>query len=187
MLLVESFLLALALCVDSLVVSATSAFKSKMSYRRGLLMAATFGFFQALFPLLGALLGEACQAFVSSVDHWIAFGLLLLVGGKMLWDAFHEEDDDKQLDVTRFATMCLLGVATSIDAFVVGIGLGLKSDLWEILITVIVIGIVTVMVSLIGLVLGKRNIPVPERMATAIAGVVLIGLGTYTLIEHTLM
>lgn len=187
MLLVESFLLALALCVDSLVVSATSAFKSKMSYRRGLLMAATFGFFQALFPLLGALLGEACQAFVASVDHWIAFGLLLLVGGKMLWDAFQEEDDDKQLDVTRFATMCLLGVATSIDAFVVGLGLGLKNDLWEILVTVIVIGIVTVMVSLIGLVLGKRNIPVPERMATAIAGVVLIGLGTYTLIEHTLM
>lgn len=184
---VKAFLLALALCVDSLVVSTTSAFRSKMSYRRGCLMALTFGFFQGFFPLLGALLGEACQAFVSSVDHWIAFGLLLIVGGKMIWDAFHDDDDAKPLDVTKFSTMCLLGIATSIDAFVVGIGLGLKSTLSDILVNVLIIGVVTVLVSLIGLFLGKRNIPVPEKAATILAGLVLIGLGTYTFLEHTLL
>lgn len=186
MLILQSFLLALALCVDSLVVSTTSAFKSKMSYRRGLLMAITFGFFQGFFPLLGALLGEAFQSFVDSIDHWIAFGLLLLVGGRMIWDAFHNEDDDKQMDVTKFGTMCLLGIATSIDAFVVGIGLGLNKAMAEVWLNVIVIGVVTFLVSMVGLYLGKRNIPVPEKAATIIAGLVLIGLGTYTLLEHTL-
>lgn len=186
MLILQSFLLALALCVDSLVVSTTSAFKSKMPYRRGLLMAITFGFFQGFFPLLGALLGEAFQSFVDSIDHWIAFGLLLLVGGRMIWDAFHNEDDDKQMDVTKFGTMCLLGIATSIDAFVVGIGLGLNKAMAEVWLNVIVIGVVTFLVSMVGLYLGKRNIPVPEKTATIIAGVVLIGLGTYTLLEHTL-
>lgn len=184
MLIVESFLLALALCVDSLVVSTTSAFKSKMPYRRGLLMALIFGFFQGLFPLLGALLGGAFKDFVASVDHWIAFGLLLVVGGKMIWDAFHDGDEANSLDVTKVSTMCLLGIATSIDAFVVGIGFGLKSTLSQTLFTVLVIGVVTVLVSIIGLFLGKRNIPIPEKTATIIAGLVLIGLGTYTLLEH---
>lgn len=149
-------------------------------------MAITFGFFQGFFPLLGALLGEAFQSFVDSIDHWIAFGLLLLVGGRMIWDAFHNEDDDKQMDVTKFGTMCLLGIATSIDAFVVGIGLGLNKEMAEVWLNVIVIGVVTFLVSMVGLYLGKRNIPVPEKIATIIAGVVLIGLGTYTLLEHTL-
>lgn len=186
MLIIQSLLLALALCVDSLVVSTTSAFKSKMPYRRGLLMAVTFGVFQGGFPLMGALLGSAFQSFVESIDHWIAFGLLLMVGGRMIWDAFHEEEDKKQLDVTRFGTMCLLGIATSIDAFVVGIGLGLDKTMAEIWLNVIVIGVVTMLVSLVGLYLGKRNIPIPEKTATIIAGIVLIGLGTYTLLEHTL-
>ena len=185
--LLESIILALALCVDSLVVSTTSAFKSKMSYRTGILMALVFGVFQGLFPLLGALLGVAFQDFVSAIDHWVAFGLLLIVGGKMIWDAFHDESDDKALDVTKFGTMCLLGVATSIDAFVVGIGFGLNSTLAEILVTVLIIFIVTFLVSVVGLFLGRRNVPIPERTATIIAGVVLIGLGLYTLLDHLVL
>ncbi len=183
----ESFLIALALCVDSLVVSTTSAFKSKMALRRGLLMAVVFGFFQGIFPLLGALLGEAFKAYVEAVDHWIAFFLLFFVGGRMVWEAFHPNDEDKQLDVTRFGVLCLLGIATSIDAFVVGIGFGLNNTLGDIIFTVIIIGVVTFIVSLIGWFLGNRNIPVPEKAANVIAGLTLIGLGTYTLIEHTLL
>ncbi|MBO4600136.1 MAG: manganese efflux pump [Bacteroidales bacterium] len=185
--LIESFGLALALCVDSLVVSTTSAFKSKMPFRTGLLMALVFAVFQGLFPLLGALLGEACKAFVSAVDHWIAFGLLLLVGGKMIWDAFHEENADESLDVTKFGTMCFLGVATSIDAFVVGIGFGLSSTLAQTLVTVLIIFLVTFIVSVIGVILGRRSIPVPDKAATIVAGLVLIALGTYTLLEHILL
>lgn len=187
MTLIESFLLALALCVDSLVVSTTSAFRSKMAWGKGLLMAVVFGICQGLFPLLGALLGEKCKELVSSVDHWVAFGLLLAVGGKMIWDAFGEEEEERQLDVTSLGTMVLLGIATSIDAFVVGIGFGLSSTLGEIVMTVVVIGVVTFVVSMVGVFLGKRNIPLPEKWATVAAGVVLIGLGTYTLLEHTVL
>lgn len=186
MTLIESFLLALALCVDSLVVSTTSAFKSKMSWGKGIQMAIVFGLCQGLFPLLGALLGGAFKELISAVDHWVAFGLLLLVGGKMIWDAFHDDEDDKPLDVTRLATMILLGIATSIDAFVVGIGFGLSSTLPQILLTVLIIALVTYLVSMIGVFLGKRDTPVPEKWATLAAGLVLIGLGTYTLLEHLL-
>lgn len=184
--LLESFLIALALSVDSLVVSTTSAFKSKMPYRKGLLMAVVFAVFQGGFPLLGALLGGAFKDFVDGFDHWIAFGLLLLVGGKMIWDTLKGDDADKPLDVTRLGVMCLLGVATSIDAFVVGVGFGLNSTIPQILVTVLVITLVTFLVSLVGLFLGKRNIPVPEKAASIMAGVVLIGLGVYTLCEHLL-
>ena len=184
--LLESFLIALALSVDSLVVSTTSAFKSKMPYRKGLLMALVFAVFQGGFPLLGALLGGAFDDLVDEFDHWIAFGLLFLVGGKMIWDAMNGDDADKPLDVTRFGVMCLLGIATSIDAFVVGVGLGLNSTIPQILVTVLIITLVTFLLSLVGLFLGKRNIPVPEKAASIMAGVVLIGLGVYTLCEHLL-
>ena len=181
---VEILLLAVALCVDSFVVSAASALKSKMSFRHGLLMAVIFGFFQGLFPLLGALLGYAFSGLIEAVDHWIAFGLLLIVGGKMIIDALFNVQKEKQLDVSRVGVLCLLGIATSIDAFVVGIGLGLDSTLFQILVAVLVIGLVTVLFSLLGLFLGKRDIPIPERIASVLAGLVLIGLGAYTLFEH---
>ena len=197
MFLIESFLLALALCVDSLVVSTTSAFKSKMSYRRGLLMAVVFAFFQGLFPLLGALLGTAFKDVVSALDHWIAFGLLLAVGGKMIWDGIaHDPSLEKQSDINSPSLSrrggrllwqyFLLGIATSIDAFAVGIGLGLDNPVVTVLWVVALIGVVTFMVSQVGVFFGKRNIPVPERAANIIAGVVLVGLGVKILLEHLL-
>lgn len=186
MYLIESLLLALSLCVDSLVVSATSAFKTKLSYRRGLLLAFTFGVFQAGFPLIGALVGNVCERFISSVDHWVAFGLLLLVGGNMIIDALKGEEEEKTLDLSRFWVICTLAVATSIDAFVVGIGFGLDSTIGESVGTCVIIGVVTFIVALVGVYLGKRNVPIPEKWATIIAGLVLIGLGAKTLMEHLL-
>lgn len=184
MILIEALLLALALCVDSLVVSTASSFRSKMTFRHGLLMASIFALFQGGFPLMGALLGVAFKSLIASIDHWVAFGLLLFVGGKMLLDAIIDTPDEKQLDVSRIGVLCLLGIATSIDAFVVGIGLGLDNSLPAILLTVIIIAIVTFLVSLLGVFLGRRDINIPQRTTGILAGLVLIGLGTYTLIEH---
>lgn len=181
---IESILLALALCVDSLVVSTTSSFRSKMTVRRGMLMALIFAIFQGGFPFLGALLGIAFKGPFEAIDHWIAFFLLLFVGGKMIIDVLRDKPEEKQMDLSRIRVLCLLGVATSIDAFVVGIGLGLDNTLASIIATVLIIGVVTFIVSLIGWFLGSRNIPVPGRLATILAGLVLIGLGTYTLFEH---
>lgn len=185
----EALLLALALCVDSLVVSTTTAFKSKIGWRQGLLMALIFGLCQGGFPLLGALIGDVARSFIEAVDHWVAFGLLAFVGGKMLIEGIKGNGDDdgksahSQLTI---GTFFLLGVATSIDAFAVGIGLGLQEPMGRVLWIVSVIGIVTIVVSLLGVYLGKRNIPVPERTANIIAGVVLVGLGVKILLEHLL-
>lgn len=185
---VEAIILALALCVDSLVVSTTTAFRSKMSYRRGIAMALIFGICQGGFPLMGALVGDIARSFIEAVDHWVAFGLLAIVGGKMIIEGVKNAEEDgvskyKRLNV---ATFFLLGVATSIDAFAVGIGLGLDNPIATVLWVVAIIGVVTFLVSILGVFLGKRNIPVPERTANIIAGVVLIGLGLKILLEHLL-
>ena len=186
MTIVEAILLSLSLCVDSLVVSTTTAFHSKISFRRGALMAAVFGLCQGAFPLAGALIGDVARAFIEAVDHWVAFGLLLMVGGKMILDAIRnrEEPENRKRPVVDVGTMFLLGVATSIDAFAVGIGMGLEHTMGDGLWTVAMIGGVTFAVSLLGVHLGRHNIPVPERTATILAGVVLIGLGTRILLEH---
>ena len=185
---VEALLLALALCVDSLVVSTTTAFRSKISYRQGLLMALVFGFCQGGFPLLGALIGDVARSFIEAVDHWVAFGLLLFVGGKMIIEAIRNKPDSPDNINYQFSILnyFLLGVATSIDAFAVGIGLGLDNPISNVLWVVGLIAAVTILVSMIGVYLGKRNIPVPERTATLIAGLVLIGLGVKILLEHLL-
>ena len=184
----EALLLALALCVDSLVVSTATAFRSKMTYRRGLLMALIFGLCQGVFPLAGALIGDVARSFIEAVDHWIAFGLLLFVGGRMIVEAIRNKPDDTKNLNSQFSILnfFLLGVATSIDAFAVGIGLGLDNPLAAVLWIVAIIGVVTFVVSMVGVYLGKRNIPVPERTANIIAGIVLIGLGMKILLDHLL-
>ena len=181
---VEALLLALALCVDSLVVSTTTAFKEKMPFRRGLLMAVIFGIFQGGFPLSGALIADVARTFIEAVDHWVAFGLLALVGGKMIVEGIRGKEETVSQRTLTVGTMFLLGTATSIDAFAVGIGLGLDNPMSAVLWIVAMIAAVTLFVSLVGVYLGKRNIPIPERTANIIAGVVLIGLGVKILLEH---
>ena len=185
---VEAFVLALALCVDSLVVSTTTAFRSKMSWRQGALMAIVFGFCQGAFPLAGALIGDVARSFIEAVDHWVAFALLAFVGGKMIVESIgkKENPDVSTYQRINLSTFFLLGVATSIDAFAVGIGLGLDNPISTVLWVVTIIAAVTIVVSMVGVYLGKCNIPVPERTANIIAGIVLIGLGVKILLEHLL-
>ncbi len=183
---IEALILALALCVDTLVVSATTAFRSKMAYKRGLLMALILGFCQFAFPLAGAVIGDVARSFIEAVDHWVAFGLLAIVGGKMVVEGFRNEEEAESTKYSNLSVgmFFLLGVATSIDGLAVGIGLGLDNALKTVLWVVAIIGVVTFLVSMLGIYLGKRNIPVPERTANIIAGMVLIGLGAKILIEH---
>lgn len=187
----EAIVLSLALCVDSLVVSTTTAFRSKMSYRQGLLMALILGLCQGVFPLAGALIGDVARSFIEAVDHWVAFGLLALVGGKMIVESLKAKGEtaDAHLSpsTSNLVTYFLLGVATSIDALAVGIGLGLDNPMSTVLWVVALIGAVTFVVSMVGVVFGKRNIPIPERTANIIAGIVLIALGLKILVEHLMM
>lgn len=181
---VQYLLFALALCVDSFAVSTTCSLKTKISWHKGLLLAATFALFQGGFPLIGAMVGVATKHYVQAVDHWIAFGLLLLVGGKMIWDAFHDEEPDKALDLSRYWVICTLAIATSIDAFVVGISLSFDLDTPQIILQCIIIALATFLISLLGVLLGRQQIHISDRGITIIGGIVLIGLGTKILIEH---
>jgi len=203
MTIVESFLLAIALCADTLAVSTAGGLKYRMSWQRWLILALVLGGFQGLFPLMGALLGSACDQFIEAVDHWIAFALLLLIGSKMVFDALSKHknkdgnlhltspDNDANSDKTevqdmrlKVGTMCLLGIATSIDAFAVGVGFGLDCSVVECFITCAIIALVTFLVALLGITLGKAGHNIPERWTGIIAGLVLIGIGAKILIEH---
>lgn len=178
----ETLLLALALCVDSFTVSTACAFRNRMSIRSGITMAVVFAVFQGGFPFLGALLGVAFRAFVSSIDHWVAFALLLFVGCKMIVDALRNTSDDCQIKDLNFGIMCLLGIATSIDAFAVGVTLGLENSIPQVLFITLIIAAVTFLVSILGVVLGRHKIPIPERTASIVAGMVLIVLGIISLV-----
>ena len=185
MTILESFLLALALCVDTLAVSTACGLKYRLARRRWLLFSIILAVAQGLFPLMGAVIGSVCERFIEAVDHWIAFALLLAIGVKMIVDALRKRNDqDLNISTLNLGTMCLLGIATSIDAFAVGIGFGLSSTLTESVITCGIITVVTFVVSVLGVALGQTGRHIPERWSGLVAGLVLIGIGTKILVEH---
>lgn len=185
MTILESILLALALCVDTLAVSTACGLKYTMRARRWVLLSLTLGISQGLFPLAGAILGSACEQFIEAIDHWIAFVLLLAIGVKMVVDAVRKKSDtDIKSNTLNFGAMCLLGVATSIDAFAVGIGFGLNSTLMEIIVTCSIIAVVTFAVSCAGVLLGRGGRTISTLWTGILAGLVLIGIGTKILVEH---
>ncbi|MBO4588438.1 MAG: manganese efflux pump [Bacteroidales bacterium] len=185
MTILESFLLALALCVDTLAVSTACGLKYKLSRWRWVLLSLTLAVAQGLFPLSGALIGSVCEQFIRAIDHWVAFALLLAIGVKMIADAFRKKDDsDLKANTLNFGAMCLLGVATSIDAFAVGIGFGLNCTILQSVVTCGIITLVTFIVSVVGTTLGRAGRQIPERWASVIAGLVLIGIGVKILVEH---
>lgn len=184
MTILESLLLAFALCADTLAVSTASGLRYSMPKMRWLLLAFVMAFFQGLFPLMGALLGAACEQFITSVDHWIAFFLLLAVGGKMIIDAFRPHKESSPVDIASLGTMCLMGIATSIDAFAVGIGFGLSCSISQSLITCGIIAMVTFLVAVCGIFIGLKGQSVSGRWSSVLAGIVLISIGVKILLQH---
>lgn len=156
----------------------------RINYRHALVIAFFFGGFQAGMPLLGWLLGRQFERYITAIDHWVAFVLLAFIGGKMLWDAFHKEDNiwtdfDDSLDIKE---LTLLAVATSIDALAVGITLAFLQV--TILPSVTLIGVTTFILSLSGVVLGNRFGTRYESKAEIAGGLVLIFIGAKILFEH---
>ncbi len=179
---IEQILIALSLCVDSFVVSSSCTLRNKITYRRGVLLALIFALFQGGFPFLGSCLGVAFVGLVDSVSHYVSFALLFLVGVNMIVESFKDGDDCGCREL-KFWTICLLGMATSIDAFAVGLGLGFEYQWTEVLMTVCLIGLMTFLVSMVGVYLGRRKFPIPDKISGIIAGLVLVGLGAKILIE----
>ena len=178
-------LIALALSADCFAVSLSGSICSRtLSFTPILRTAFTFGIFQAIMPVLGWLLGRTFVDIIADYDHWVAFGLLVLIGGRMVWESFRPADSQKQVDISRGMLLIVLAVATSIDALAVGLTFAfLKVD---IVIACVVIGVVAFGVTIIGFVLGRKAKTWLGKRAGALGGMLLIIIGIRILLTHML-
>ena len=141
-----------------------------------------FGVIEALTPIVGWWLGQTAARYVSQWDHWIAFVLLSAIGGKMLWEARGEADAPPPGDLYGLKVMLVLAIATSIDAMVAGVTLPMIDA--PLLLTLATIGITTALLSALGLFAGRKFGALLGKRLDVVGGVVLIGLGVKTLVEH---
>jgi putative Mn2+ efflux pump MntP len=175
-------ILAVALAMDSVAVSiAIGAKYKKLLLSKILIIAGVFGFFQGAMPLLGYLVGITFADYVQAYAHWIAFVLLVGLGGKMLYEAYQNEFDDEVPDLSNKA-LITLGIATSIDAMAIGATFAfLKTDIF---VASSIIAIVTFGLSFIAVYIGEKLGSLLESKAEMLGGVILIGLGCKILLDH---
>ena len=176
-------IIAVGLAMDAFVVSiiSGSAYR-QLHVRHALRMAMFFGAFQAFMPLVGSLAGLTLREYIAHCDHWIAFGLLAAVGGKMIYESFKIKSVEENPDPSNIFVLLVLSVATSIDALAIGITLSLLAG--SIVVAVIIIGLITFVLSYLGVYIGKRFGHFFESKMEALGGIILIGIGTKVLIEH---
>ena len=179
----EIFLLAVGVSMDAFAVSIGKGLSAKrVSGREARTVGLGFGGFQALMPVIGYYLGISFADLVTKIDHWIAFGLLLLIGGNMIRDALKGEDDKPVDSSFAFRTMLVLAIATGIDALAVGISFAfLGTDLWR---SILIIGLTTFVFSAVGLLIGKKVGSRFHAGAEILGGVILIAIGLKILVEH---
>lgn len=179
-------LLAVGLAMDATAVSAArGVLVPRIQARQVLLVAGLFGGFQALMPLIGWVIGAELGGLVQRWDHWIVFVLLGAIGGKMLheaWTGDAERAETGNRDVFALSALLVLAVATSIDALGAGFTLPLLDA--PLAASLVTIGVTTALLSGGGLYLGRRCGAAIGRRLDVLGGLVLIGLGTKTLIEH---
>lgn len=179
----EILLLAVGVSMDAFAVSIGKGLSAqRASWREALTVGLWFGGFQALMPVIGYYLGISFADLVTKVDHWIAFGLLLLIGGNMIREALQPEDEKTAGTSFGFKTMLVLAIATSIDALAVGISFAfLGTNLWR---AILIIGLTTFAFSAVGLLIGKKVGSRFHAGAEILGGVILIAIGIKILIEH---
>jgi len=180
----EILLIAVSLAMDAFAVSvstgiAVPGFGPRQAARIG----AWCGFFQFAMPLIGWFLGSSVREYIEFIDHWIAFGLLALIGGHMIADALRGGDcgEDAVTDLSN-RRLFLLALATSIDALAVGVSLAFVDV--NILLASAVIGVVAFVLAMLGGLLGRRLGCLFQRRATLLGGVVLVCIGLKILLEH---
>lgn len=197
-LVLEVFLIGVSLSMDALAVSVTDGLcYHDLNKRKGAFIPSVFAIFQAVMPLIGFfvayVLGQTFKDVFDKIDHWIAFALLTAIGGKMIFDAikeFRTKEEETTLKKFSFTEVLLQGVATSIDALFVGVSFaateGLKDNIPNVLISILIIGCTTFLISLIGVIIGYKVGNVLKKKAgitEIIGGLVLIGIGLKILIE----
>lgn len=165
------------------VAVATGIYLGKVSGRQTFRLSFHFGLFQFLMPLIGWRAGLSVVGYLRDYDHWLAFALLALLGGKMIFEAFREEESARRpSDPTRGTSLVLLSIATSVDALAVGLSLGvLRVRIW---VPAVVIGLVAAALTAAGMHLGR---PLGSRLGRKMeiaGGTVLIGIGAKILFQH---
>jgi putative Mn2+ efflux pump MntP len=175
--------LALALAMDAFAVAlGTGAVLSRLTGRHLFRLGFHFGLFQALMPVIGWLAGLTIMQWVEAWDHWIAFSLLAIIGGRMIYEAFSDKEKTDDRDPTKGLSLVLLSIATSIDALAVGFSLSVIGvSIWM---PALVIGLVAGVLTIAGMLLGGR---IGNRWGSRVeifGGVVLIAIGIKILIEH---
>ena len=179
----EIALIAVALAMDCFAVAIGVCSCQRQSWATILKMAFFFGLFQALMPVIGWLIGESLRDLIEAVDHWIAFGLLAFIGGRMIWNSLKKKEKQIIHHLTLFLLL-MLSVATSIDALITGIGFGLIHV--NILEAAIVIFITTFAITVFGAKIGQQTSFISAQWAERLGGFVLILIGIKVLVEHLL-
>lgn len=180
----EIFFIGVGLSMDAFAVALCKGLNmKKINYVHTIIIALFFGGFQAFMPLLGWLLGKQFENYIVSVDHWIAFGLLLYIGGKMVYEAIKgEEEEEETSEKLDLKELTIMAIATSIDALAVGVTLAfLKVNIIK---SISIIGVTTFILSIIGVMIGNRFGMKFKSKAEIAGGVILILIGTKILLEH---
>lgn len=181
----DVLLLALGLSADAFAVSICKGLSvQKLKPKHALICGAYFGGFQALMPLIGYYLGASFSDLISSATHWIAFALLLLIGGNMIREAVWGDDDDCTPDFSP-AAMLPMAIATSIDALAVGVAISMSADenSMGVFSQIAIIGVVTLTLSAVGVYIGNAFGKKFKKSAEILGGAILILLGVKILLE----
>jgi putative Mn2+ efflux pump MntP len=178
------FLIAVGLAMDAFSVSITRGMILKCNLKHAFIIALFFGGFQALMPVFGWLAGDQLAVIVSFWAPWIAFLLLLLIGGKMIYEGIFRDENDESCQIFQMKDILIFSVATSIDAFAVGVTFAFLNT--NILLPVIIIGLVTFGLSFLGVYIGKNVGHLFESKIELLGGFILIGIGFKILLEYLL-
>jgi len=176
---------AVALAMDCFAVTLGMACGARgLTMKQALRMAVSFGGFQFVMPIAGWLAGERLLALIRGFDHWVAFGLLVLIGGRMICESFELSDEEKACrpDQTQGKRLFILALATSIDALAVGLSLGVIRT--GIVYPAAVIGATSFVLTVAGAKLGPVVGRIVGRRAELLGGLILIGIGVKILVEH---
>ena len=183
----EAILIAFGLSMDTFAVSLANGVTIKEKrVKHALIFGVCFGVFQFAMPVIGWLLGITFSKYITEFDHWVAFGLLCFIGGKMLFEALRKKKEDEAekipKSILRPSNMLLLGLATSIDALAVGVSLAVMSvNVWG---YSGIIGGVAFILSAVGILIGQYLGKKFGKAAEIIGGIILIAIGVKILIEH---
>jgi len=178
-----TILLSFGLAADAFAVAVSSGLAIKhMKVNKALKIALFFGVFQALMPVIGWLIGLSFSFLITPIDHWIAFGLLSFIGGRMIYESLQSDECEKKFNPLDTGTLITLSVATSIDALAVGLGFAVLKD--SIALAVTAIGFITFFLAFAGVFIGHKCGNLFANKIEILGGAILIFIGSRILFLH---